>query len=84
MMKRDECLLAVSAAFGDVRTEAVSGYWNFHISTTPARELVLTESFLQRNVLGPGMTPVELTTHIKSIPETRWSEQPDGTKILAL
>jgi hypothetical protein len=83
-MTRDECLLAISAAFGDVRVEAVVGYWNVRIATGPVRELVLTTPFVERNIIGECMTHAGLTSYIKAIPESRWAVHEDGTKTLAL
>lgn len=83
-MTRDECLGAISAAFDGVLAEAVVGYWNVRVLSTPAREVVLTSAFLERNVFGLGMTQDELTSHIKAIPDTRWARQSDGLMILAL
>lgn len=83
-MTRDECLCAISDAFNGVRVEAVVGYWNVHVSTTPAREVIITQSFLEKNVHGGGMTKEELTNHIKSIPNSRWAKREDGLMILPL
>lgn len=83
-MTRDECLIAVSNAFNGARAEAVVGFWNVRVSTTPAREVIITSRFLAENVFGGGMTPAELTSHIKAIPDTKWATQPDGLMILPL
>jgi len=83
-MTRDECLIAVSNAFDGTRAEAVIGFWNVRLSTTPGREVIFTPHFLNENVLGGRMTPEELTSYIKAIPDTRWATQPDGLMILPL
>lgn len=83
-MTKDECLMAVSDAFDGARAEAVVGFWNVRVSTTPAREVIFTSRFLNENVLGGRMTPAELTDYIKAIPDTRWATQPDGLMMLPL
>lgn len=83
-MTRDECLIAVSNAFEGARAEASVGFWNVRVSTTPAREVIITSRFLDENVLGGRMTPAELTDYIKAIPDTRWATQPDGLMMLPL
>jgi hypothetical protein len=83
-MTRDDCLRAISNAFDGARAEAVVGFWNVRLSTSPAREVVITPHFLEKNVVGSGMTPDELTSHIKAIPDASWAKQPDGLMILPL
>lgn len=83
-MTRDECLIAVSNAFDGTRAEAVVGFWNVRVSTMPPREVIFTPRFLNENVLGGRMTPAELTSYIKAIPDSRWAMQPDGLMMLPL
>ena len=83
-MTRDECLGAISAAFGGARVEATSNYWNVYIFTEPPREIVLMPSFLDKNVHGNGMAPDELTEHIKAIPDNRWMRQDKGPMFTSL
>lgn len=83
-MTRDECLIAVSNAFDGARVQAVVGFWNMRVSTTPAREVIITPRFLEENVLGGRMTSDELTDYIKAIPDTKWATQDDGLMILPL
>jgi hypothetical protein len=84
MMTRDECLGAISAAFGGVKVEAVVGYWNVRIYSVPARELILESSFVAQHVHGDGMTPGELSEYIKIIPDSRWAKHDDGVLMLGL
>jgi hypothetical protein len=83
-MTRDECLLAISAVFSNVRTEAIVGYWNVRVDTVPPRELVLTNPFVERNIIGNSMSPDDLTNFVRMIPESRWTVHEDGTKTLIL
>ena len=83
-MTRDECLGAISAAYNDVFVEAVVGYWDVHITTRPARHIVLTNPFLQNNVVNGGMSPAELTAHIKGITDSSWAKYDNGTLLLVL
>lgn len=83
-MTKSECLVAISNAFNGVRADAVDGFWNVYLSTTPAREVIITASFLEENVIGGRMTPEELTSYIKAIPDTRWATQSDGMMMLPL
>ena len=83
-MNRDECFIAISNAFDGAHAGASFGFWNVSVSTTPPREVVITSRFLEENVLGGRMTPVELTAYIKAIPDTKWATQPNGLMILGL
>lgn len=71
-MTRDECLAAISAAFGHVFTEANVGSWDVRVSTSPQREVILTPAFVATNIHGGGITPEELTAQIQSTPSARW------------
>jgi hypothetical protein len=83
-MKKDECLSAISKAFGGARAEAVVGYWNVRVHTTPPREVVLSNPFVFRNIERNGMTTDALCEHIKSIPDSRWARHKDDLMVLLL
>lgn len=83
-MTRDECLGAVSSAFGGVRAWAGIGFWNIHLDSTPPREVVLMSRFVEANVSGSGMTPDALTSHLKGISAAEWATTAQGGLLLVL
>lgn len=83
-MTKDDCLGAISGAYGGVPTWVSPGYWNIHVESKPPREIVLTSRFVEANVTGSGMTPDQLTGHLKKIPDTQWGTTPQGGLFLVL
>lgn len=83
-MTKDECLGAVSCAFGGVTAWAVTGFWNIHLDSKPPREIVLMSRFVEANVTGSGMSPDTLTNHLKRIPESEWGTTAQGGLFLVL
>lgn len=77
-MTRDECLCAISNAFGGARVWAVVGFWNVIIETTPKRQIVLTEWFVKQNINKDGLLPEEFTEILKSTKDDEWHRDKDG------
>ena len=67
-MTRDECLSAVSTAFGGAFASAKQGYWQIRIETTPRRTLVLSKDFVQQNIIENRMKAEEFQHRIQEIP----------------
>lgn len=83
-MTRDEVLAAISAAFDDAETWAVVGNWVVTIETKPKREIALMGRFVEQNILGGAMSPLELTVHLRSIAPADWAIRGDGVHQLIL
>lgn len=83
-MTSDECLQAISKAFGDAETWAPTGTWQFYVESTPKREIVLMPRFVAANISGPGMTPDDLTTHLEAIGPKSWAVRADGAHTIVL
>jgi|GEM_PF-2085913 len=77
-MTRDECLVAISTAFGGAHVFAAVGSWNVIIETLPKRELILTDWFVQQNIDKDGLLPEEFTKILRTIKENDWLEVRDG------
>jgi hypothetical protein len=84
-MTRNECLDAVSAAFGRVRVHATTHSWSIRIETVPPCNVVLMPSFINTHIDCDGMSPDELTQKIANAPADAWAivEQPFKTLVLA-
>lgn len=78
-MTRDECLGAISTAFGGVYVWAFVGFWNVIIETSPKRELVLTNWFVHQNIDKDGLRPEEFVEILRSIKENDWFKAEDGS-----
>ena len=83
-MTRDECLLAISAAFGHTKVYSPIDTWQVIVETSPRREIIMMPSFVMRNIDGSGMQPDGLTTHLQDIGESGWAKRQDGTLNLVL
>jgi hypothetical protein len=84
IMTRDECFAAISRAFDGAKVTAVVGFWNVRVATDPAREIVLSQRFVQANVFDSQMNSNELTEHLKNIPGSRWYAGDYGDLVLVL
>lgn len=70
-MTRDDVLVAVNKAFG-VRAEAVIGFWNVRIDTTPPREVVFTADWVERHVNDSPESTVALEQMLRNLSDEYW------------
>jgi hypothetical protein len=83
-MTRDECLLAVSAAFGNTKVYSLVDTWQVIIETSPRREINMMPALVMRNIDGNGMQPDELKSYLQGIGESGWAKKHDGSFSLLL
>lgn len=84
-MTRDECLRAIGAAFGNAPTWAAAGTWLCRVDGSPKREVTLAPAFVNRNVLGAGLAPAELTALLRGLDTQRWTiRKPDNVRTISL
>lgn len=82
-MTRDECMVAINNVFG-AEAWAVVGYWNIQIKTQPPRTIVLSQRFVETNIDGNGMSQADFEGHLRSIPDSRWATEANGSLLLLL
>jgi hypothetical protein len=84
-MTRDECLRAIGAAFGNAPAWSAAGTWLCHVDGSPRREITLSPSVVNRNVLGAGIAPDQFTVLLQGIAAQRWLvRKPDGGPTIKL
>lgn len=83
-MTRDDCLLAISAAFGYTKVYSPIDTWQVIVETSPSREINMMPSFVMRNIDGNGMQRDEFTAHLQDIGESGWAKRHDGSLTLVL
>ena len=81
-MTRDDCLSAISNAFGGAKTWASTGYWDIKIESTPPRTIVLTNHFVEKLLSDDGMTKEDFGTKLSEIPKEQWTQEGDRLLIL--
>lgn len=78
-MTRDECLGAISTAYGGVQVWAVVGFWNVIIETSPKRELILSNWFVHQHIDKDGLLPEEFIENLRATKEKDWFKAEDGS-----
>lgn len=88
-MTRDECMQAVSAAFGGVQVWATVNSWDIKIETTPKRTLVLSKEWVTKNIQpvgepANGILPDELQEKLATLTENQWAPESNGNLVAVL
>lgn len=86
-MTRQECLNAVSIAFGGAETWAVVGAWEIKIKTSPPRAIIMSADWVEKNIqldgaATSGMTQDELKVFLGGVPDSQWITEEDGSRSL--
>jgi len=82
--QKNSLFVAVSMAYSGIYAWAFTGSWSIKIETAPPREIVFSNDFVAKNVVGGQMTQAEITRLVKSIADTAWTKNDDGSLSLLL
>lgn len=76
-MTRDETLAVASLVFG-VKVWAVVGYWDIKVETVPARTLIFTNDWVERNIESGYLQTDNFEQMLRGIQDSKWLKDSNG------